>query len=368
MAVVSIIAGSLLMLVLAVLLALRFWPGVGRPPGRQMREAYARRTSLYHEGRFHNEKPAPLMTGRPAKPDGRVKPKGTLKALHESLPPKGRKGGLSLIWYGHSTVHIQLGTSNILLDPVLSERTSPVSFAGPRRFSEMALRAEDLPQIDVVFLSHDHYDHLDYASIRRIDARVSHYVLPLGVDSYLRGWGVDPEKLHPLAWWESIRIGDVVYTLIPGRHFGGRHPLHPNAALWGGVHMDDGTHTVCFTGDTGYHEGFSQVFERLGAVDLLLSDSAQYDPAWANSHMTPRQAVQAAKDMRAVWLIPVHWGAFVLAGHAWDAPPALACEAAAQLGVKVAFPRLGQVLGAERIGEFTGHWWERAEGRNGGAS
>ena len=220
---------------------------------------------------------------------------------------------------------------------------------------------DEVPDIDVVFLSHDHYDHLDYKTIKAIDSKVQHYIVPLGVDSYLAGWGIEKDKLHPLNWWESIELDGVIYTLIPAQHYTGRNPLKPNTTLWGGIYFADDSHSVYYTGDTGYYDVFSRVYERFGAVDLMLADSGQYDAGWAQTHMNPRESVQAAKDAHAKWYIPIHWGAFALSNHAWDEPPKQATAAAGELGVNIATPRMGEAVRYDEIEQFTEAWWEEYE-------
>lgn len=356
--VLAIIAGLLLLAVLAVLLFLWVSPTVGETPDGNAQAAYGQQTELFYDGVFHNENDYSVMTGEKQNESSRKYPGGTVPVVKNPDIRKGEEGSLSVIWCGHSAVLVRLGAQTVFLDPMLSERASPVSFAGPKRFSDPAIEAGDVPEIDVVFLSHDHYDHLDYKTITAIDGRVKAYVVPLGIDCILKGWGVDEDKLHPLAWWESTEIGGVTYTLVPSQHNSGRNPLKANATLWGGLYMNDGHHTVYYTGDTGYYDVFSRVRETLGAVDLMLADSGQYDPAWAQTHMTPSESVQAAKDAQATWYIPIHWGAFVLSNHDWDEPPRLAVEAAGALGVNIATPRIGECADFSRMEQFQEHWWE----------
>ncbi len=352
------IIGLLLVIILAVWLFLEFYPSVGKTPNKEMQESFAQKTELFYDGEFHNENEFTVMTGEVQKASDRVTPKDVIPAVKNAEIGRGEEGTLTVTWYGHSSMLVQLGDQNILIDPFLSERSSPVGFAGPKRFSELALEIEDVPDIDVVFISHDHYDHLDYKTITAIDDRVRHYIVPLGVDSYLSGWGIDESKLHPLDWWESIELDGVTYTLVPSQHYTGRNPMKPNISLWGGIHFTDDHHSVYYTGDGGYYDVFSRVFERFGEVDLMLADSGQYDTGWASTHMNPREAAQAAKDAHAKWFIPVHWGAFALANHAWDEPPKLAVQAAEELEINIATPRLGETVDYDNIAQFTEHWWE----------
>ena len=351
----------LLVILLLVWFFLEFYPSVGKTPDKEMQEGFAQITDLFYDGQFHNENEFTVMTGETQKTSNRVYPKETIPVIKNTDIQRGEIGSLTVTWYGHSSTLVQLGDKNIFIDPFLSERSSPVGFAGPKRFSEIALDLEEVPNIDVVIISHDHFDHLDYKTITTIDARVLHYVVPLGVDSYLASWGIDASKLHPLFWWESIELDGVAYTLVPSQHYTGRNPLKPNVALWGGIHFTDGNHSVYYTGDCGYYDIFTRVYEHFGEVDLMLADSGQYDEGWAATHMNPNESVQAAQDAHAKWFIPIHWGAFALANHAWDEPPRVATQAAEQLGVNIATPKIGEAIDYEQIDMFIEHWWEEVD-------
>ena len=323
-----------------------------------MQDSFTRKTASFYDSQFHNENNFSVMTGESGQKSDRVTPQESIPVVKNTDIQRGESGELTVRWLGHSSTLVQLGEQNIFIDPVLSDRASPVGFAGPKRFSELPLVLEDVTDIDVVFISHDHYDHMDYKTLTAIDGRVRHYIVPLGVDSYLAGWNIDTEKLHPLDWWESVELDGVTYTLIPAQHYTGRNPMRQNISLWGGIYFTDDSHSVYYTGDSGYYDVFSRVYERFSEVDLMLADSGQYDPAWATTHMNPAETVQAAKDAHAKWLIPVHWGAFVLSNHPWDEPPVKALEAAEQLGVNIATPMIGEAVSYDRIDQFTQHWWE----------
>ncbi len=357
--VIRISAMIILFIPLSIILFLEFFPTVGRIPDKKKRETFKKKTPIFYRKQFHNLNEFRMLTGKAKKKRSeRVRPKKKIKVKKTEHLERAKQGELRVTWLGHSSTLVQLGNQNIFLDPVLTKCTSPVSFVGPSRFSEIAMEPKQIPEIDVLFLSHDHYDHLDYRTIKRIKDKVSHYVVPLGVDSILTGWGIDENRIHVLDWWESIEIDGVTYTMIPSRHFAGRNPMKANRTLWGGIHMTDQIHSVYYTGDTGYHDVFEKVYEYFGAVDLMMADSGQYDEAWADSHMNAEQAVQAAKDAHAKWFLPVHWGAFVLSNHAWDEPPKMAVAAAEKLGVNLATPRIGQTVDYDEIATFHEHWWE----------
>lgn len=351
-------------IILAVIAAIaylfvEFYPTIGKTPGKTERENYAARTAAYYDGQFHNENEYHVMTGRPGKRSDFAVPRETIPTEKLETVERAGEGELRVTWLGHSSSLVQLGEQNILIDPVICGRSSPVSFAGPKRFSELALSAENVPEIDVLFISHDHYDHLDYNVIRAIDHKVSHYVIPLGIEVILKGWGVEEAKLHPLVWWESVNLNGVTYTLIPAQHYTGRNPLKANVTLWGGLYMQDASHSAYYSGDTGYYDVFARVYERFGETDLMLAENGQYDLAWAQTHMFPEETVQAAVDAHAKVLLPIHWGAYALSNHAWYEPPERAIVAAEAAGLPLATPRIGQTVDYEDIGLYTEHWWEQ---------
>ena len=341
-----------------VLLFLFLYPSVGHSPDKT---GPAGGSDHWADGQFHNENDTRTMTEGSSAGSDRKIPKTTLPAETPSFLSDAQDGDLSFTWIGHSSFLLQMGKRNILVDPILSSRSSPVGFIGPKRFSELPLTAEELPEIDVLFLSHDHYDHLDYRTILAIKDRVGTIVVPLGVDTILTGWGVDARKIRTLDWWESLEIGGVTFTLTPSQHFTGRNPLKGNRTLWGGLYIDNGIHRVYYTGDGGYYDVFQAVREKLGAPELMIAECGQYDPAWAKVHMFPEQTVQAGLDAQAGWLIPVHWGSFCICNHAWDDSIRRVTAAAEAAGLPIATPRIGQTVAFEDIASFRERWWEAYE-------
>ena len=356
--ILMMIAAIPVLFLIVVFLVLTFYPPVGHLPGPEQQKEHAEKSELYYEKTFHNENDYRIMTGRRSKESRNTIPEHRIPVQKTERIERADADKMTVTWLGHSSVLVQMGSSNILLDPVLGKRCSPVRFAGPGRFSEPPLAPEDIPEIDVVFISHDHYDHLDYDTVMAIDSKVGCYVVPLGVDVILKGWGIDESRLHALAWWESTEISGVTYTLVPGQHSSFRNPLRRFETLWGGICIRNDRHSLYFTGDCGYYDVFGRIYERFGETDVMLADSAQYNDAWAQTHMTPEQSVQAAKDAHAKWLIPVHWGVFRLSTHAWDEPPRRAVKAAEERGVSLATPRIGQTVDYDDIASFREHWWE----------
>ncbi len=356
--VLLIIVIVIILILIIGLLFLEFYPTIGDTPDKKKQKVYGAKTDLYYEKQFHNELDFEVMTDEASPKSDRTVPENKLPAETPDTAERAREGEMKITWLGHSSSLLQMGDKNILIDPVMSDRTSPVGFAGPARFAEYALDTDGVPEIDVLFISHDHYDHLDYDTIKAIDSKVSNYIVPLGIDVILKGWGIDESKLHPLYWWENIELDGISYTVTPAEHYTGRNPLKNNATLWGGLYIKDGYHSFYYTGDTGYYDLFEQVYDKLGAPDLMLADSGQYDKGWATTHMFPEETVRAAKDAHAKWLIPVHWGAYSLSNHAWDEPPQRAVNAADEQGVNLATPRIGQTVSYDDIASFNEHWWE----------
>ena len=359
--VILILLLALAALAAAVILFLRFSPSVGDVPDKEQQRSLSGRSVHYDGVAFRNENSVRTTTGEERRSGGRKTPKTVLPAQEPSLLPEPGPEDLTFTWLGHSSFLLQIGGKTILADPVLSGRASPVSFVGPKRFSELPLTAEELPDIDVLFISHDHYDHLDRKTVLTIKDRVGAFVVPLGLDAVLRGWGIPEEKIVSLDWWESAGIGGVDITLTPSQHFSGRNPLKRNRTLWGGMYISTGSYRVYYTGDGGYCGVFGEVRERLGAPDLMIAECGQYDPAWAQSHMFPEQTVQAGLDAGASRLIPVHWGAFCICRHAWDDSIRRVTAAAESSGLPLATPGIGQTISFAQTALCREAWWERYE-------
>lgn len=353
-----IFAVLLLIVAVAGLLFLKFYPSVGDSPGTTEKEQFKVKTPLFHDGEFHNEQEFSLMSGKgyPASP--RRKPQKTITAETPQLLTDTREKDLTFTWLGHSSFLLQLGGTNILVDPVLSEFSSPVSFAGPKRFSEVPITVEQLPEIDILFLSHDHYDHMDYETIRGLKNKVKRFIVPVGIDSILRGWDVEDDKICTLYWWENIEIEGISYTLTPSQHFSGRNPLKRNITYWGGLFISNDFHRIYYTGDGGYCDVFKDIRTRLGSPDLMISECGQYDPSWASVHMFPEEAVQATLDTGALWMIPVHWGSFCICNHSWDDSIIRVTDDAKKRDVKLATPQMGQTINFDNIESFNEAWWE----------
>jgi L-ascorbate metabolism protein UlaG (beta-lactamase superfamily) len=257
---------------------------------------------------------------------------------------------------GHSTLLLKLAGGLWLTDPVLSERASPVGWAGPARFHAPPISADDLPPLAGVILSHDHYDHLDRATVLRLASKTALFVTPLGVGERLIAWGVDPAQVRQLDWWQSIEAGGLRLVATPAQHFSGRGLDDANRTLWASwVILGDGLR-LFFSGDTGYFDGFRQIGERYGPFDMSFIECGAYDRRWPDVHMQPEQSLQAHLDLRARWLLPVHNGSFELGLHVWTEPMERISELANAAGAAWTMPRIGSPVDL-RHPEAGGTWW-----------
>jgi L-ascorbate metabolism protein UlaG (beta-lactamase superfamily) len=275
------------------------------------------------------------------------------------------RSGLRATWLGHSTVVIEIDGHRLLVDPVWAERASPSRRVGPRRFHRMPVTLGGLPPLDVVLLTHDHYDHLDMAAVRtlatsRAQAK-ARFVAPLGVGAHLERWGVAPARITELDWHESTDVGALTLTATPARHFSGRGLRDGDRTLWASWVIDGPTHRVFHSGDSGPWDGFADIGAQHGPFNLTMVKIGAYGPTWPEIHLDPEQAVAAHVALRGELLLPIHWGTFNLAFHAWDEPAERVVAAAEAAGVALVMPRPGE--GVEPCAPRTVEAWWRTVGR-----
>lgn len=265
----------------------------------------------------------------------------------------------SLFRLGHSTLLMKLAGEFWLTDPVFSQRASPVQWAGPKRFHAPPVSIDQLPPITGVILSHDHYDHLDYAAVLALAPNVDVFVTPLGVGDRLIAWGVDPAKVRQLDWWQQTSVNGVQLVATPAQHFSGRSLTDGDSTLWASWVILAGDLRLFFSGDTGYHAGLQAIGERYGPFDATMLETGAYDAQWADVHMLPEQTLQAHLDLKGDWLVPVHNGTFDLALHAWFDPFERISALAKAAGVRLATPAMGERLSL-RQPHGGRQWWSRA--------
>lgn len=294
--------------------------------------------------------------------EGRRVPQGPLPAVN---PLEGWRrpagSGLRATWLGHSTVLIEIDGLRVLTDPVWGARASPSRLAGPKRFQPVPLPLRALPPVDLVLVSHDHYDHLDYPTIRELARQPVPFVTSLGVGAHLEAWGVPPERVVELDWWESARLpgADLMVHAAPSQHFSGRALKDRNATLWSSFVIESPRHRVFFSGDTGLTGEYAAIRERFGAFDLVMLEVGAFHPAWGDIHLGPENALQALALLGGGAFLPVHWGTFALAMHDWDEPAETLLTLAPQQGARLVMPRLGEPVEPAHAAEPT-PWWRAA--------
>ncbi|MCC6929109.1 MAG: MBL fold metallo-hydrolase [Gemmatimonadaceae bacterium] len=264
--------------------------------------------------------------------------------------------GLRVTRLGHSTLLVEIDGARILTDPVWSPRASPLAFAGPKRFHPVPVPLTALPPIDVVVLSHDHYDHLDRQAVRALARQDLPFVASLGVGTHLEGWGVPPGRITELDWWERAEVAGVTITAAPAQHFSGRGIKDRNATLWSSMHFQGARHSFFFGADSGLTPEFQEIGERLGPFDVVALEIGAYHPSWGDIHLGPVNALAARGMLGSGALLPVHWGTFNLAMHAWDEPAETILRLAPNAGVPLLMPRMGEPIEPALVERLT-PWW-----------
>lgn len=262
------------------------------------------------------------------------------------------------LWLGHSSVLLELGGRRVLIDPVFSERASFLSWMGPKRFQPAPLVAGDLPALDAVLISHDHYDHLDRPTIVALAGRTASFHVPLGVGGLLKDWGLPVGRIVEYDWGDAHDIGGVVLAAAPARHFSGRGLFGRNRTLWCSWAITAKSGSVYHSGDTGMTARFREIGEQYGPFDLAFIKIGAYDENWPDVHLDPEQAVEAAAMLRAAVLVPIHWGTFDLGLHSWHEPIERLVRAADRERQRIITPRIGEFV--DPANYESRFWWRDA--------
>lgn len=354
---------ALLLLVVVAGAVVTGWRAFGvRATGE--RRARMERSPQWRNGKFVNPEPlqndmvGALLAFREVSAD--ATPRSPVPVMNigphhfDTLPPSG----LRVTWMGHSTSLIEIDGARVLTDPVWSERPSPIRWVGPKRYFPPLVAIKDLPTIDAVVISHDHYDHLDYPTVVQLTAATkAKFIVPLGVGAHLEYWGVPLDRIVELDWWEQTTVGTLGITLTPARHASGRTLLLDNdAKLWGGFAIASSAHNVYYSGDTGLFTAMNDIGSKLGPFDVTLIESGQYHRTWPDWHIGPEQAVNANARVHGKVMIPVHWGLFTLAMHAWTEPVERTSAEALRTNTTLLTPEPGESV--QPTLPFTNrHWW-----------
>ncbi|MGQ2983522.1 MBL fold metallo-hydrolase [Flavobacterium sp.] len=343
-------------------------PQFGRLPSGE-RQARIELSPNYKEGQFQN------LSHTPALKEGvsmlrvlyefffnkskRSKPRETLPSQKINLYDLDPNENV-LVWFGHSSYFMQVDGKKILADPVFSGNASPVKFTTKAFAGADVYGVQDMPEIDILIITHDHWDHLDYETILKLKPKVKKVVTGLGTAEHLQTWGYDMARVEERDWNESITLGSgfTIYT-TPARHFAGR-TFTRNKAMWMSFVLQSPSFRIFLGGDSGYDYFFKEIGERFGPFDLAILECGQYNANWEYIHMLPEQVVAAAHDLKTKKLLPVHWAKFSLALHDWDEPIIRVTTEAEKQGMPILTPMIGEKVSLDKPQVFR-KWWEGLE-------
>jgi len=284
-----------------------------------------------------------------------LKPMGPFRT-DVSVYKKDPESGLRITWIGHSSLLIEIDGRRILTDPVWSERASFLSFIGPKRFFDAPLALSDLPPLDAVLISHDHYDHLDKETIKFFASSTIPFFCSLGVRQYLEDWGINANYISEMDWGDSVMIApDIILTPTPARHFSGRGLFHRDETLWSSFVIKGSRHNIFFGADSGWFPGFKDIGDTFGPFDLTMLEIGAYGKYWPDIHMGPDHAANAHLALKGKLMMPIHWGTFNLSTHAWFEPIEKLEEFAGEKKIKLFVPEPGKPT--EVTGPLNSEWW-----------
>lgn len=363
-----IVVSVILILVIGIALFVNISPEFGGTSSKEQQAIYAK-SENFSKGKFINKESVNLdmsfgtlvkmirqyMKSHPNTVPEKALSVGKLDSLSIAQNQKETK----MVWFGHSTFLLETGKYNILIDPMFGEVPAPHPMLGAKRFSkELPIEIDNLPQIDAVILSHDHYDHLDYGSIIKLKDKVNMFYVPLGLGAHLLEWGVSEERIKELDWWQEIKHEELVFKCTPAQHFSGRGLNDRANTLWSSWVIESDKENIFFSGDSGYGAHFKEIGEKCGPFDFAMMECGQYNELWSDIHMFPEETVQAALDVRAKRMMPIHWGAFKLAMHSWTDPVERVVKKAKELEVEIVVPQIGTVINMKDSIEGDIDWWE----------
>ena len=285
--------------------------------------------------------------------------------LHPKQWEKHRSGQISFSWLGHSSILISLENQLVLVDPILEERVSPFSWIGPKRFHPSPVTAEELPDVDVVLITHDHYDHLEKSTLVTISKKVERFIVPLGIGALLEDWGINSAKITELDWWETYSSGSLTFYATPAVHYASRGLFDANERLWCSWSIVGKDMSAFISGDSGYYDEFKNIGKRLGPFDVTFLKIGSYNDkgTWRALHMTPEEAGQQHLDLRGRLLVPLHWATFDIALHPWYEPIERMISFTEKESITLITPEVGEKINVQGTPK-TDLWWLKYKTNN----
>lgn len=351
---------TILILIVGITLFINLHPTFGDSPKQDSLDKM-KLSQNYDGKKFHNLVSTKMMTNSsnndtsimgyfiPPKDKNPQKPLPSLKFEKENIKED------SFTWLGHSTILMRTSNITIITDPLFN-RASPIPIGGKAFDIENPVSIQDLPKIDVVVISHDHYDHLDYKAIKEINQKVDMFYVPLGVKAHLEKWGVEKNKIQEFDWYENMSYKQVNFTFAPSRHFSGRGITNRDSTLWGSWIIKSQTQNIYFSGDSGYYDEFKKIGNEYGPFDISFVECGAYNEGWSQIHMMPEESVQVSIDLKSKVFFPIHWSKFDLAQHNWDEPAIRATNEAKKKNVTYTTPLIGETFTLNNLPQE--HWWE----------
>ncbi len=360
-----LIFGIIVLVIVFVIAGFMRLPRFGRLPSGE-RLARVLQSPQYKKGKFQNSSPTPDLTNGAnyytvfrdffLRKDKHATPPAPLPSAKTNLLTLDPADDI-LVWFGHSSYFFQVDGKRFLVDPVLSGAASPLSFTTRSFAGTDVYSADELPDIDYLIITHDHWDHLDYKTLKALQLRVDKVITGLGVGAHLERWGYAPASIIEKDWNEEIALGEgfTIHT-VPARHFSGRG-FKRAQSIWSSFVLITPTMKLFLGGDSGYDTHFAAIGHKFGPFDLAVLECGQYNLSWQYIHMLPEEVAQAATDLKAKQLLPVHWGKFLLAPHGWNEPIERVTAAARALNLPVLTPMIGEGVQLKGGNDFA-EWWK----------
>lgn len=326
------------------------------------------RSPNYVDGEFRNLVPTPMFAEGTSflsallanlfMDKERLMPGVSIPAVKTDLKALARDEDV-VVWLGHSSYFVLLGGRTILIDPVFSSGAAPVPSSN-RAFDGTSLyAADDMPEIDYLLITHDHWDHLDYPSVKALESKTRKVITGLGIGAYFEQWGWAKEKIHEADWFSALELGNGLSVhVLPARHYS-RRLLTRNKTLWVGFALATPQRRVFFGGDSGYGPHFAEIGRKFEGFDLVVLDTGQYDARWPFLHMFPEEAARAAEELRGKAFLPGHVGRFTIANHSWDEPFRRVAAATEGRNYRLLTPRIGEPIKLAHEDQRFPRWWER---------